>query len=194
MELPRPIWFSELYAELLAGRDLDAGRVTEAFRDLLAGRVEEPLAAAFLTALRMKPESPAEVAAAALALREQMVRLVAVNGPVVDTCGTGGDDSGTFNISTAAAFVIAGAGVPVVKHGNRAVSSRSGSADVLLALGVRLAETAAMARRSLEETGLAFCFAPYFHPAMKHAGPVRGQWIPAEPVRGCATARCSSHS
>ena len=83
MELPRPAWFSDLYAGLLAGRDLESGRATEAFRDLLAGRVEEPLAAAFLTALRMKPESPAEVAAAALALREQMVRLVAVNGPVV---------------------------------------------------------------------------------------------------------------
>lgn len=173
MELPRPVWFSELYAELLAGRDLDAGRVTEAFRDLLAGRVEEPLAAAFLTALRMKPESPAEVAAAALALREQMVRLVAVNGPVVDTCGTGGDDSGTFNISTAAAFVIAGAGVPVVKHGNRAVSSKSGSADVLRELGVNIELGPAWSQRCLDRVGFAFCYAPHFHAGMSHVARLR---------------------
>ena len=173
MELPRPAWFSDLFAELLAGRDLDAGRVTEAFRDLLAGRVEEPLAAAFLTALRLKPESPAEVAAAALTLREQMVRLVAVNGPVVDTCGTGGDDSGTFNISTAAAFVIAGAGVPVVKHGNRAVSSKSGSADVLRELGVNIELGPAWSQRCLDRVGFAFCYAPHFHAGMSHVARLR---------------------
>ena len=173
MELPRPAWFSELFAELLAGRDLDPGRVTEAFRDLLAGRVDEPLAAAFLTALRLKPESAAEVAAAALALREQMVRLVAVTGPVVDTCGTGGDDSGTFNISTAAAFVIAGAGVPVVKHGNRAVSSRSGSADVLRELGVNVEAGPAWSQRCLDRVGFAFCYAPHFHAGMSHVSRLR---------------------
>ena len=173
MELPRPVWFSELYAGLLAGRDLEAGRATEAFRDLLAGRVEEALAAAFLTALRMKPESPIEVAAAALALREQMVRLVCVNGPVVDTCGTGGDDSGTFNISTAAAFVIAGAGVPVVKHGNRAVSSKSGSADVLRELGVNIELGPAWSQRCLDRVGFAFCYAPHFHAGMSHVARLR---------------------
>jgi anthranilate phosphoribosyltransferase len=173
VELPRPAWFPDLYADLLAGRDLSAGRVTEAFRDLLAGRVDEALAAAFLTALRMKPETPEEVAAAALALREQMVRLVAVSGPVVDTCGTGGDGAGTFNISTAAAFVVAGTGVPVVKHGNRAVSSRSGSADVLRELGACVDAGPAWSQRCLDRVGFAFCYAPHFHAGMSHVARLR---------------------
>lgn len=173
MELPRPAWFTDLYADLLGGRDLDPGRVTEAFRDLLAGRVDEGLTAALVTALRMKGESAGEIAAAALALREQMVRLVPVGGPVVDTCGTGGDDSGTFNISTAAALVTAGAGVPVVKHGNRAVSSRSGSADVLRELGVDIEAGAGWAQRCLDRVGFAFCYAPQFHPGMAHVTRLR---------------------
>ena len=126
MHLSVPPWFTELFALLLAGRDLPFAKFTMAMRDLVAGRVDEARGAAFLTALRLKGESAEEIAAAALVLREQMVRLVPVSGPVLDTCGTGGDESGTFNISTAAALVAAGAGVPVVKHGNRAVSSRSG--------------------------------------------------------------------
>jgi len=173
VELPRPPWFAELFAELLAGRDLDPGRVTEAFRDLLAGRVEDALTAALLTALRMKGESAGEIAAAAMALREQMVRLVPVSGPVVDTCGTGGDNSGSFNISTAAALVTAGAGVPVVKHGNRAVSSRSGSADVLRELGVTIEAGPTWAQKCLDRIGFAFCFAPQFHPGMAHVGKLR---------------------
>ncbi|MBY0459262.1 MAG: hypothetical protein K2V38_18180, partial [Gemmataceae bacterium] len=127
MELPTLDWFADLFPQLLAGRDLPAARVTEAVRDLVAGRVDDARAAAFVTALRMKGESADEIAAAALVLREQMIRLVPVSGPTLDTCGTGGDDSGTFNISTAAALVACGAGVPVVKHGGRAVSSKSGS-------------------------------------------------------------------
>src|SRR5262245_38017254 len=134
--LPSPSWFDELYPLLLDGRDIPSGRMTEAVRDLVAGKVDEARGAAFLTALRAKGESAEEIAAAAIVLREQMIRLVPVSGPVLDTCGTGGDDSGTFNISTATALVVCGAGVPVVKHGNRAVSSRSGSADVLRELGV----------------------------------------------------------
>jgi anthranilate phosphoribosyltransferase len=173
VELPRPAWFADLFAELLAGGDLDPGRMTEAFRDLLAGRVDDALTAAFLTALRVKGETAAEVAAAAQALREQMARLVPVSGPVVDTCGTGGDDAGTFNISTAAALVVAGAGVPVVKHGNRAVSSRSGSADVLRELGVNVEAGPAWAQKCLERIGFAFCFAPQFHPGMAHAARLR---------------------
>jgi anthranilate phosphoribosyltransferase len=173
VELPRPLWFADLFPELLAGRGLDPGRVTEAFRDLLAGRVDDALTAAFLTALRMKGESADELAAAALALREQMIRLVPVSGPVVDTCGTGGDDSGSFNISTAAALVVAGAGVPVVKHGNRAVSSRSGSADVLRELGVNVEAGPAWAQKCLDRIGFAFCFAPQFHPGMAHVAKLR---------------------
>ena len=173
MDLPRPAWFPELYAHLLSGRDLDPGRTTEAFRDLLAGRVDDALSAALLTALRMKGETAGEVAAAALALREQMVRLVPVSGPVVDTCGTGGDDSGSFNISTAAALVVAGAGVPVVKHGNRAVSSRCGSADVLRELGVNIEAGPAWAQKCLDRIGFAFCFAPHFHLGMAHVAKLR---------------------
>ena len=173
MELPRPAWFAELYPALLAGRDLDPGRATEAFRDLLAGRVDDALTAAFLTALRMKGEAAAEVAAAAAALREQMVRLVPVSGPVVDTCGTGGDECGTFNISTAAALVVAGAGVPVVKHGNRAVSSRCGSADVLRELGVNIEAGPAWAQKCLDRVGFAFCYAPQFHAGMAHVAKLR---------------------
>ena len=173
MELPRPAWFSELFAQLLSGHNLDSGRVTEVFRDLLSGRVDESLTAAFLTALRIKGETAEEIAAAATALREQMVQLVPVNGPVVDTCGTGGDGAGTFNISTAAAIVTAGAGVPVVKHGNRAVSSKSGSADVLRELGVNIEAGPAWAQKCLDRIGFAFCYAPHFHAGMSHVAKLR---------------------
>jgi len=123
--------------------------------------------------LRIRGETPGEIATAARTLREQMIRLVPVSGPVVDTCGTGGDDLGTFNISTAAAFVVAGAGLPVVKHGNRAVSSRSGSADVLRALGVPIDSGVEWAHRCLDRIGFAFCFAPHFHPGMAHVAALR---------------------
>jgi anthranilate phosphoribosyltransferase len=126
-----------------------------------------------LVALHMKGETAAELAAAAAVLREHMVRLDTGGAAVLDTCGTGGDGTGTFNISTAAALVAAGAGVPVVKHGNRAVSGRSGSADVLTALGVAVEGDAAHARRCLDAAGLAFCFAPHFHPALRHVAAVR---------------------
>src|SRR5439155_22938279 len=129
--------------------------------------------AALLTALRMKGETAVEIAAAAVVLREHMVRLDTGRDDVLDTCGTGGDGTNTFNISTAAALVAAGAGVPVVKHGNRAASSRSGSADVLSALGVVVETDAAGARRCLDGAGLAFCFAPHFHPAMRHVAGLR---------------------
>src|SRR5207249_7499760 len=121
----------------------------------------------------MKGETADEIAAAAQVLREHMVRWEPALPDVLDTCGTGGDGAGTFNISTATALVVAGAGVPVVKHGNRSVSSRSGSADVLSALGVPIEGDAAFARRALDRAGLAFCFAPQFHPAMKNVAALR---------------------
>ena len=173
MELPPPTWFADSFSLLLSGRDVPSGRMTEAIRDLVAGRVDEARAAAFLTALRMKGETASEIAAAAQVLREQMLNLVPINGPVLDTCGTGGDDSGTFNISTAAALVAAGAGIPVVKHGNRAVSSRSGSADVLRELGVDIEAGPEWAQKCLDRIGFAFCFAPHFHRGMAHVAALR---------------------
>jgi anthranilate phosphoribosyltransferase len=121
----------------------------------------------------MKGETAEELAAAAAVLREYCVPFATGREDVLDTCGTGGDGSCTFNISTATAFVVAGAGVSVVKHGNRAISSRSGSADVLSALGVRVELDVAAARRCLERTGMTFCLAPLFHPRMKHVSNVR---------------------
>ena len=173
MELPKPIWYAPALAKLLNGEDLDGASASALFRDLLGGHVDDALASALLVALRIKGESAPEIAAAALALRGQMIRLVPISGPVVDTCGTGGDDSGTFNISTAAAFVIAGAGVPVVKHGNRAVSSKSGSADVLRELGVNIELGPAWSQRCLDRVGFAFCYAPHFHAGMSHVARLR---------------------
>ncbi len=173
MELPRPPWFAPALARLIGGDDLDGLLSAAVFRDLLAGRVDDSLASALLIALRIKGESATEIATAALALREQMIRLVPISGPVVDTCGTGGDDLGTFNISTAASFVVAGAGIPVVKHGNRAVSSLSGSADVFRELGVPIDSGVEWAQRCLDRVGYAFCFAPHFHPGMAHLANLR---------------------
>jgi anthranilate phosphoribosyltransferase len=173
LELPTPSWFAELFPLLLAGGDLPPGRITDVIRDMVAGRVDDAHAAAFVTALRMKGETPQEIATAALVLREQMRRLVSISGPVLDTCGTGGDESGTFNISTAAALVVAGAGIPVVKHGNRAVSSKSGSADVLAELGVPIESGPEWAQKCLDRSGFAFCFAPQFHGGMAHVASLR---------------------
>jgi len=173
MELPRPAWYADTVARLLAGDDLAPATMADVFRDLLAGQVDDVCAAGLLTALRMKGESASEIAAAARALREQMTRLLPVSGPVLDTCGTGGDASGTFNISTAAALVAAAVGVPVVKHGNRAVSSRSGSADVLRELGVPIESGPEWAQRCLDRIGFAFCYAPHFHAGMANLAAVR---------------------
>src|SRR4051794_15856944 len=128
--------------------------------------------AAMLMGLRMRGETADELAGFATAMRERVVRVEAPDG-AIDVVGTGGDGSGTFNISTTAALVVAAAGVPVAKHGNRAMTSRSGSADVLDALGVRIDHGAASAGAALREIGFAFLFAPEFHPAMRHAGPTR---------------------
>jgi anthranilate phosphoribosyltransferase len=163
----------ELLAALCAGEELAESQTRELFNCFMHGQYDEAEAAAVLIALRMKGETASEIAAAARVLREHMVRWDPGLPGVLDTCGTGGDGTGTFNISTAAALVVAGCGVPVVKHGNRSVSSRSGSADVLAALGVKIEGDAEHARRCLHEAGLAFCFAPSFHPALKHIGPLR---------------------
>ena len=170
--LPFP-WFTEALAALLMRRDLSQETVRAAVRAMVSGHCGEAEAAAFLVALRMKGETADEIAAAAEVLREHMVSWDPGLERVLDTCGTGGDGTGTFNISTATALVVAGAGVPVVKHGNRSVSGRSGSADVLAVLGVRVEGDAELAARCLRRAGLAFCFAPHFHPALKHVAALR---------------------
>ena len=140
---------------------------------LLEGEAGEAEIAGFLVALKMKGETATELAGFARAMRDRMI-VVDAGPDVIDTCGTGGDGSGTFNISTAAAIVMAGAGAHVAKHGNRSISSNSGSADVLEALGVRVTDvTPEEAARSIREIGIGFLFAPALHPAMRHAQAVR---------------------
>lgn len=168
-----PSWHTAGLPLLLERRDLPDDLVRAAVTDLTAGTFDEAEAAALLVALRLKGESASELAAAVMVLRGVMHRLDCASRPVLDTCGTGGDGSGTFNISTATALVVAAAGVPVVKHGNRSVSSRSGSADVLGALGVPVEAGPAWAQKSLDRLGIAFCFAPHFHPALAKVGPLR---------------------
>ncbi len=160
-------------ARLTAGESLSREETEELFGRLMDGELSEPLKAALLVALRMKGEAAAEVSGAAGAMRRRVIAIPHTRARVVDTCGTGGDGRGTFNISTAAALVAAAAGLPVAKHGNRSVSSRSGSADVLAALGVRIEVDAATAARALDELGIAFLFAPLLHPAMREVMPVR---------------------
>jgi anthranilate phosphoribosyltransferase len=173
MESSQTNWFRDVLACLLARRELPPVAMRTMMGELMAGRCGETEAAAFLVALRMKGETADELAEAALVLRDHMLRWEPGCDGVLDTCGTGGDSTGTFNISTAAALVAAACGVPVVKHGNRAVSGRCGSADVLTALGVQVEGDAALTRRCLVVSGLAFCFAPCFHPAMRHVSRVR---------------------
>ena len=160
--------------ELARGGSLSSEAAAAAFSVLMRGDASPVQTSALLMGLRAKGETAAEVAGAARALRQAMVRVVVEEpGRLVDTCGTGGGAVGTLNLSTAAAFVVAGAGVPVAKHGNRSFTSRSGSADVLEALGVDIQLTAERAAAVLRAAGLVFLFAPTFHPAMRHVGPVR---------------------
>lgn len=158
--------------KLLSGQDLTEGEIETAFEQIMSGRADDMEIAAFLVALRAKAESPAEIAGAAKVMRSKVNR-VNVEIDVIDTCGTGGDGARTFNISTAVAFVLAGAGYKVAKHGNRSVSSSSGSADCLEALGVPINLGPDDAARAISEKGFAFLFAPNYHPSMKYAMPAR---------------------
>jgi anthranilate phosphoribosyltransferase len=141
-------------------------------REIMDGEATPSQLGAFLTALRIKGESPQEIAGMAQVMREKSLK-VNVPGLLIDTCGTGGDGKNTFNVSTAAAFVAAGAGLKVAKHGNRAASGSCGSADVLEALGVKIDLPPEGVERCIKEVGVGFMFAPVFHPAMRHAAPVR---------------------
>ena len=160
-----------------AGReDLAESEAEGAMLEILRGDSTPALTAALLTALRMKGETVAEVTGFVRAMRASAVSVRPAKTPperLVDTCGTGGDGGATFNVSTAAAFVVAGAGLAVAKHGNRSISSRCGSADVLEQLGVNVDLAAEHVARSIDETGIGFLFAQRMHPAMRHAGPVR---------------------
>jgi anthranilate phosphoribosyltransferase len=158
------------------GERMTAGEVHALTEGVLAGAVELDAFGRWLVALADAGETAAEIAGVAAALRGRMLPLedgLPTGTLVADTCGTGGDGSGSFNISTAAAIVVAAAGQPVAKHGNRAVSSRTGSADVLAALGVKIDAPAATAARCLRELGICFCLAPAHHPAMAKVGPLR---------------------
>ena len=161
-------------AKLIARQDLTRGEMGAAFTAIMEGQATPAQMGAFLVALRMKGETPEEVAGAADVLRAKATRVAApVGRPVVDTCGTGGDHAGTFNISTTAAFVVAAGGAVVAKHGNHSNTSASGSADVLAALGVSLEASVGTVEACLHELGIGFMYAPAHHPAMKHAGPTR---------------------
>jgi anthranilate phosphoribosyltransferase len=165
--------FTSLLHKLLAREDLTTDEAAGAMADIMAGRVPPASMAALLIGLAMKGERPAEIVGFARTMREQALPFETGALEVFDTCGTGGDRSGSFNISSVTALVVAACGVAVAKHGNRSVSSRCGSADVLEALGVNIAAPPDVAARCLTHARIAFLFAPTFHPSMKHAGPTR---------------------
>jgi anthranilate phosphoribosyltransferase len=162
----------EAIAQLVTGHSLSMTEAAQVMAEIMEGQVTPAQFGAFVTALRLKGETVEEIAGMVQTMRDKAVHVV-IDEPVVDTCGTGGDNSATFNISTTAAFVVAGAGVKVAKHGNRAMSSKCGSADVLEALGVKIELTAEQVQRCLKEVGIGFMFAPSFHPAMKYAAAPR---------------------
>ncbi|MGB4236189.1 MAG: anthranilate phosphoribosyltransferase [Methanoregulaceae archaeon] len=164
----------EALAMLVCGRNIPATLTMEAMEWIASGKATEAQIASFITALRLKGETAEELASCARVMLAHARRIRPnVCGMLVDTCGTGGDGTGTFNISTAAAIVAAGAGVTVVKHGNRSVSSSCGSADVLEALGVRIDLSPELTCSIIEDTGFGFLFAPMYHPALWHAAKVR---------------------
>ena len=165
--------FTALIERVVRHEDLTADEAAGAMREVMEGRASPASLGALLTALVMKGERPAEIAGFARTMKAHAIKLAAPAGAVFDTCGTGGDRSGTFNISSAAALVVAAAGVKVAKHGNRSVSSHCGSADVFEALGVDIAAAPPVVERTLHDANIAFFFAPTFHPSMKHAGPIR---------------------
>ncbi len=158
-----------------AGGDLSMEQMAAAMGQIMDGAGDPAQVARLLAALHRKGETVAEVAGAAAAMRQRMTPIRSARPDLIDTCGTGGDGSKTFNISTAAALVTAAAGVPVAKHGNRGITSRSGSADVLGALGVNIEADVACVEACLEELGICFCFAPLLHTAMRHVAPIRKQ-------------------
>lgn len=183
--------------KVIAGEDLTEVEMVEIMQEIMSGQATDAQIGGFLAALRMKGETVEEITGAARVMRDNAANVsVTTPGPVIDTCGTGGDGVNTFNISTAAAFVAAGAGLTVAKHGNRSVSSKCGSADVLTVLGVDITCDITVVQRCLNEIGIGFLFAPTFHKAMKHVlGPrremgVRTMFNILRPLTNPAGARC----
>ncbi|MBI4903323.1 MAG: anthranilate phosphoribosyltransferase [Acidobacteria bacterium] len=168
--------FLDYLHRVVAGETLSHTAARQAMLHILAGEATTAQIAGFLVALRMRGEAAEEILGFALAMREQATPVhLECNSPLIDTCGTGGDGGGTFNVSTIAAFVVAGAGVRVAKHGNRSLSSQCGSADLLEELGVPVPMPVDQAARAITEVGFGFLFAPLIHPAMKYAQPARAE-------------------
>ncbi len=172
METEPGMEFRPHFEKVARGESLTEDEAASAFDAIMQGGVPEAQLAGFLVAMRARGETVDEITGAVRAMRGRMRKIAALPG-AIDVVGTGGDAKGTYNVSTATAFVLAGAGVPVAKHGNRAVSSKSGAADVLEQLGIDLKMTPEEAERALAEAGIAFLFAPTYHSAMRHAAPVR---------------------
>jgi anthranilate phosphoribosyltransferase len=186
----------EAISAAIKGTNLSEAEMIDVMNEIMGGEASPAQIGAFLTALRIKGETVEEITGAAKVMREKALKIKAPKAKVVDTCGTGGDESFTFNISTASAFVAAGAGITIAKHGNRSVSSKSGSADVLKALGVNIEAEVEKVETCLSEIGIGFLFAPMLHGAMKHAiGPRREIGIRTifnilGPLTNPAGARC----
>jgi anthranilate phosphoribosyltransferase len=170
---PSAMTFSGFLKLLLEGRPLAEGEARDAMGLIMDGQATPGQIGAFLAALRVRGETVGELVGFAKAMRYRAAKVAVKRKPLLDTCGTGGDASGTFNVSTTVAFVAAGAGAAVAKHGNRSVSSKCGSADVLEALAVKTEISPKLMARCVEEAGIGFLFAPALHPAMRHAAPVR---------------------
>lgn len=166
--------FKELIARVAEGLTLSEAEARDAFQIMMSGDATPAQMGGFLMALRVRGETVDEISGGARVMRDKALTITAPDG-ALDTCGTGGDASGTYNISTAAAIVLAAADVPIAKHGNRAMSSKSGSADVLAALGVNIEADIEVVRRCISETGIGFLMAPRHHSAMRHVGPVRAE-------------------
>jgi anthranilate phosphoribosyltransferase len=164
--------FKALLARVAQGESLSEAEAAEAFDAMMSGDCTPAQMGGFLMALRVRGETVAEITGAARTMRAKALSIDAPEG-AIDTVGTGGDGAGTFNVSTATALVVAGSGVPVAKHGNRNFSSKSGSADILAALGVNLDAEPAIVRRAIWEAGIGFLMAPRYHSAMRHVGPTR---------------------
>ena len=161
-----------LLEQLLNKEDLSFEIAFQTMSEIMSGNYTDIEISGFLIALRSKGESIDEIAGFAKAMREKMIQ-VTLTKPAIDMCGTGGDSSGTFNISTASSFVVAGSGINVAKHGNRSMTSKSGSADVLEALGINVNNSPEKSAKNIDQIGLDFLFAPRYHPAMKFAIPSR---------------------
>jgi anthranilate phosphoribosyltransferase len=163
----------EQLEKVISGKNLNLNEAEQVMLQIMEGNENQAQIASLLTALKCKGETSEEVAGFASAMRKKSKKLINAPANTIDVCGTGGDNSGTFNISTATAFVVAAAGVPVAKHGNRSISSKSGSADVLMELGAPVNLSSERSAEALNKIGITFLFAPDYHPAMKHVAPVR---------------------